>query len=300
MHHSCRRAERTLAENSSLGRKRRGIRVGFVCLLVAFVVSSARASDTIASHPQGPLDVGYVDLYNLDFPAAHAQFASWMQTHPADPLGTASDAAAYLFGEFDRLSIIDVQLFADQSRFDSRGKLTPDPAVRKAFEDRADETNRLADSALARNPRDANALYAKTLVCGMRSDYALMIDKRDVQALSYSKQASALSRQTLAINPTMYDAYLASGVENYMLSLKFAPLRWVLSWTGAGTDRAEGLRLLNVTATQGHYLAPFARMMLAVAAIRDGHGQQARDILTALSKEFPRNSLYTRERDRIH
>jgi hypothetical protein len=260
----------------------------------------AAAADRIVVAPQGPLDLGYVDLYNLDFAAAHAQFAAWMKAHPDDPLGTASDAAAYLFGEFDRLSIIDVQLFADQSRFDSRGRLTPDPAVRKGFEERADQTNRLADAALARNPKDANALYAKTLVCGMRSDYALMIDKHDVEALSYSKQASALSRQTLASNPLMYDAYLASGVENYMLSLKWAPLRWLLSWTGAGTDKQEGLRLLNITAEKGHYLAPFARMMLAVAAIRDGHPQQARDILTALAQEFPRNSLYVRERDRIH
>jgi hypothetical protein len=246
------------------------------------------------------LDLGYRDMYNLDFAAAHSHFDAWLQSHPVDPLGSASDAAAYLFSEFDRLSIIDVQLFADQGRFDSRSKLTPDQAVRKAFEDRADQTNRLADAALAKNANDANALYAKTLVCGMRSNYALMIDKRDVAALSFSKQASALSKRALAIDPKMYDAYLASGVENYMLSLRFAPVRWVLSWTGAGTDRAEGIRLLHLTASQGHYLAPFARMMLAVAAIRDGHPQEARDILTALSKEFPRNSLYTRERDRIH
>jgi hypothetical protein len=273
-------------------------------LLIASAASltalPAYAADSISVQANTQLDRGYVDLYNLDFPSAHAQFAAWIAEHPADPLGTASDAAAYLFGEFDRLSIIDVQLFADQSRFDSRGKLTPDPAVRQAFENRANQTNQLADAALSRNPKDANALYAKTLVCGMRSDYALMIEKHDVEALSYSKQASALSRQTLAVSPTMYDAYLASGVENYMLSLKWAPMRWLLSWTGAGTDKAEGLRLLNVTASQGHYLAPFAHMMLAVAAIRDGHAQQARDILTALSREFPRNSLYLRERDRIH
>jgi hypothetical protein len=258
------------------------------------------ADEITAYHPQNGLDPGYVDLYNLDFAGAHKQFSAWMQAHPEDPLGSASDAAAYLFGEFDRLSIIDVELFADQSRFDSRSKLTPDPAVRQAFEDRADQTNRLADAALARNPSDANALYAKTLVCGMRSDYALMIEKRDLEALSYSKQATALSRQTLALQPTMYDAYMASGVENYMLSLKFAPLRWILSLTGAGTDRQLGISQLQVTASRGHYLAPFARMMLAVAAIRDGHAQQARDILTALAKEFPRNSLYVRERDRIH
>ena len=283
------------------GIRARGFRALLLCgLLLGLLPAHGSAADRIVVAPQGPLDLGYVDLYNLDFAGAHAQFAAWMKAHPEDPLGTASDAAAYLFGEFDRLSVIDVQLFADQSRFDSRSRLMPDPVVRKGFEERADQTNRLADAALARNPKDANALYAKTLVCGMRSDYALMIDKHDVEALSYSKQASALSRQTLANNPTMYDAYLASGVENYMLSLKWAPLRWVLSWTGAGTDKKEGLRLLNITAEKGHYLAPFARMMLAVAAIRDGHPQQARDILTMLSQEFPRNSLYVRERDRIH
>ncbi len=259
------------------------------------------APDTLPVNLQAnPLDLGYRDMYNLDFAGAHAQFASWMQTHPDDPLGAASDAAAYLFGEFDRLGVIDVQLFADDGRFNARGKLTPDPAVRKAFDDRADQANRLGDAALERNPKDANALYAKTLVCGMRSNYALMIDRRDVEALSYSKQASELARRTLAINPTMYDAHLASGVENYMLSLKFAPLRWILSLTGAGTDRAEGIRLLKVTAAHGHYLAPFARMMLAVAAIREGQPQQARDILTSLSTEFPRNSLYIRELNRIH
>jgi hypothetical protein len=262
--------------------------------LLLVLPAAARAA------PETGLDAGYRDMYNLDFAAAHGRFAAWLQAHPADPLGAASDAAAYLFSEFDRLSIIDVQLFADQSRFDSRFKLTPDPAVRKSFEDRSNQANRLADDALRLDPRDANALYAKTLVCGMRSNYALMIDKRDVTALSFSKQATALSKQALTIDPTMYDAYLASGVENYMLSLKFAPLRWVLSLTGAGTDRAEGIRLLRVTAAQGRYLAPFARMMLAVAAVRDGHPQEARDILSALAKEFPKNSLYTRERDRIH
>lgn len=245
------------------------------------------------------LDQGYFDMYNLDFPAAHQQFQQWMSTHPQDPMGPASDAAAWLFGEFDRLHVIDVQLFADQSRFDNRQRLTPDPTVRKSFDDRADQADRLADAALQRNPKDTNALYVKTVICGMRSDYALMIDKRDIAALNLSKQASAFSRQALAINPTLYDAYLATGVENYMLSLKSAPVRWILNLTGANTDREEGIRLLRLTAAKGHYLAPFARMMLAVAALRDNRPQEAKDILVALSKEFPQNTLYRRELARI-
>ena len=246
------------------------------------------------------IDQGYHDMYNLQFLDAHLKFEQWIASHPQDPMGPVSDAAAWLFGEFDRLHIIDVQLFTDQSRFDNRDRLVPDATVRKHFDDRTDQAGRLADAALQRNPKDANALYVKTLISGMRSDYALMIEKRDLAALNYSKEASAYSRQALAADPTLYDAHLGSGVENYMLSLKFAPIRWLLSFTGASTSREEGIRLLHLTADKGHYLAPFARMMLAVAALRDNRPQEARDILAALSREYPQNSLYARELARIH
>jgi hypothetical protein len=246
------------------------------------------------------LDDGYRDMYNLRFNDAHNKFQQWMASHPDDPMGPVSDGAAWLFGEFERLHIIDVQLFANQDRFDSRGKLTPDLNVRRSFDDRLNQASGLADTALKRDPRDARALYVKTLVSGMRSDYALMIDRKDVAALNYSKEASSYSKQALAINPHLYDAYLASGVENYMLSLKFAPLRWLLSMTGAQTSRAEGIRLLNLTASQGYYLAPFARMMLAVAALRENKPQEARSILLQLKKEFPLNALYDRQLALIH
>ena len=268
-------------------------------LLIFFLAICPIASAFGTLLTGSPLDQGYYDMYNLDFSAAHQKFQQWMSTHPQDPMGPASDAAAWLFGEFDRLHVIDVQLFADQSRFDNRQRLTPDPAVRKSFDDRAAQAERLADAALQRNPKDTNALYVKTVICGMQSDYALMIDKRDITALNLSKQASAFSRQALAIDPTLYDAYLATGVENYMLSLKSAPIRWILNLTGANTDRQEGIRLLRLTAAKGHYLAPFARMMLAVAALRDNRPQDAKDILIALSKEFPQNTLYQRELARI-
>jgi hypothetical protein len=264
-----------------------------VCL-----VAPGSAAFAAMNYPAA-LDQGYRDLYNLDFAGAHTVFQQYMAAHPADPLPVASDAAAYLFGEFDRLHIIDVELFADQSRFDNRSRLVPDPAVRRAFDERTAKAKQLANAALARDPRDVAALYVKACLNGMNSDYALMIEKRDLTALSYSKRSSALSRQVLAADPTMYDAHLASGVENYMLSLKPAPLRFFLGLTGSATNKDEGIRLLRLTAAKGHYLAPFARMMLAVAALRDNHPQEAKSILVALSKEYPRNSLYQREIARI-
>ena len=54
------------------------------------------------------LNDGYHDMYNLQFLDAHLKFEQWMASHPADPMGPVSDAAAWLFSEFDRLHIIDV------------------------------------------------------------------------------------------------------------------------------------------------------------------------------------------------
>jgi hypothetical protein len=56
---------------------------------------------------------------------------------------------------------------------------------------------------------------------------------------------------------------------------------------GAGTNQAEGVRLLRLTAEQGHYLAPFARLMLAVGELRDGRTQEGKAILFGLAQEFP-------------
>ena len=276
----------------------RGLRSASSSFVIVISICTVSTVAQARSYPQA-IDQGYRNLYNLDFPGAHTVFQKYMAAHPTDPLPVASDAAAYLFSEFDRLHIIDVELFADQDRFDHRSKPTPDPAIRSAFNDRVAVAGQLADAALKLNPNDTNALYVKTCISGMQSDYALLIEKRDLAALNYSKQSSALSKQVLAIDPTLYDAYLASGVENYMLSLKPGPVRFFLGITGSATNKEEGIRLLRVTAEKGHYLAPFARMMLAVAALRDNRPQEAKNTLIALSREYPQNSLYQREIARI-
>src|SRR5690348_2256325 len=62
------------------------------------------------------LDSGYRDMYNLQFEEAHHAFAKWQKQHPQDPLGPASDAAAYLFAEFNRLHVLEFELFTDDHK----------------------------------------------------------------------------------------------------------------------------------------------------------------------------------------
>jgi hypothetical protein len=277
----------------------RSQRIPLVTFLLLFVMTcpiSVWASPLTGT----PLNEAYYAMYNLNFPLAHTRIQQWMTAHPDDPLGPASDAAAYIFTEFDRLGVIDIELFADDNRFTSRKRPAIDPILQKGFNDRADQADRLADAAIQRNPKDANAYYVKALTSGMRADWASLIDRHEYGAYKFSEYASKYAKQALALNPTLYDANLAVGIENYMLSLKAAPIRWILGMTGAGTSKAEGVRLLKLTAEQGHYLAPFARLMLAVGELRDGRTQQGKEILLNLSKEFPENTLYQRQIARLH
>ncbi len=272
-------------------------------LLIQFLnialVQGPAAEISIALPSATLLEQGYRQMYNLQFDEASVSFKSWAQSHPGDPMAPTSAAAALLYSEFDRLGILQAELFADDEHLRKSKKRSPDPAVKKQFDDSIAASERLADEILSRSPGDENALFAKVMNQGLRSDYAGLIEKHFMASLGYMKTGRMLAERLLAINPSNYDAYLAVGVENYVLGSSPAPVRWFLQLFGSQTDKLEGVRNVTLTAEKGRYLLPFARLLLAVAALRDKDRPKAREILAWLAREFPANPLYSRELARI-
>jgi hypothetical protein len=262
-----------------------------VTILIAFA-DPAIAEPTL-------LDTGFHQMYDLQFGAAHESFHQWNVQHPEDPLGPACDAAAYLFAELDRLHILQSEFFLHDDSFVNRTKPSADPKLKVSFDAALAQTQQLADRALVKNPQDQNAQFASLMRLGLHSDYLALIEKRYFASLSDVKQSRGLAEKLVGANPNFADAYLAIGVENYLLSLKSAPLRWFLRMDGAQTDKARGIENLSITAERGHYLQPYARILLAVAALRDKNVSRARELLSGLAREFPRNPLYTQELARL-
>jgi hypothetical protein len=265
--------------------------VFFSMLRTAFSADLSLKSDDLYS--------AWLQMYDLKFDEAHRQLEIWQQAHPDDSLGPASDAAAYLFSELTRLGSLESALFIDDDRFKNRRVLDPDPKVKILFEDRIGQADRLADSALQKSDVDVRALFGKTLTHGLRADYAALIDGRGIRALSYTKAGRVYAERLLAADSQAFDAYLGPGVENYLLSLKPIALRVLLRLTGSQVDREAGLEKLEKTARKGYYLEPFAKLLLAVAALRDNHPAKAHEILAELHQRFPDNELYTRELTRL-
>ncbi|MGA2040863.1 MAG: hypothetical protein ABSH42_16410 [Bryobacteraceae bacterium] len=248
-----------------------------------------------AASAETPLETGYRQMYDLQFAGAHRTFADWQSTHPDDPMGPASDAAAYLFTEFDRLHILQSEFFTHDQHFFTDHKLAPDPIVKRKFDAELDTAHRLA----ARCPQSADCQFAAILANGLHSDYMALIETRYAASFQEMKASRSMAERLLAAHPEMYDAWIAIGVENYMLSIKPLPVRWLLRLAGGETDKAVGIEKLQLTAEKGHYLAPFAKLLLAVAALRDHNTWRARTLLEGLVREYPHNPLYAEELARL-
>ncbi|MGA2577248.1 MAG: hypothetical protein ABSH24_14615 [Bryobacteraceae bacterium] len=260
--------------------------VVLICLL------SAGAT---AGYAEVTLENGYSQMYNLQFAEAHGTFHEWERLHAGDPMGPVSDAAAFLFEELDRLHVLQSEFFIQDQHWITDHKLEPDPGLKLRFDNALEASRELS----SRQPDDENSQFASVLRTGLHSDYLALIARRYGASLQEMKTGRLMAERLLAKDPNLYDAWIAVGVENYMLSIKPAPLRWVLRMTGAQTDRELGIEKLKLAAEKGHYLAPFARLMLAVVALRDSDPDRAREILSGLAREYPHNPLYRLEMARL-
>ena len=241
------------------------------------------------------LDAGYENMYNLQFAAAHQIFARYQQSHPDDPMGPVSNAAAYLFYEFDRLKILRSEFFADNQKFLGGSKIAPDPKVVTDFEAELAKGRQLDEARLKKNPADHDALLGRVLATALDAHYKALIQKRYRQALKEIEQSQGESLELFKVCADCYDGYLATGFENYLLSQKPSPERWLLRRTGAQTNKQIGINELRIVADKGRYLKPYAKVLLAIVALRDNKKQEARSYLAELSEEFPQNDLFRQE-----
>ena len=269
-----------------------------LCLGCA-VAGFAAVEDSPKTAENSALDRGFSGLYNLDFSGAQKDFAAWQSEHPGDPLGPASEAAGYLFSELNRLGVLEAQFFESDQKFVDRPKLTPDPAVHDRFEAAIGLSEDQARARLAKDGKDRDALFAMTLSSGLQADYAALIEKRNFASLHYTKDATSWAQQLLAECHNCYDALLATGFSKYIIGSLSAPVRWIMRIGGLPADKQGGIADLEATAEHGHYLAPFARILLAIAYVREKDKAQALELLGGLRHEFPGNPLFGREIARL-
>jgi len=170
--------------------------------LAALCLAFGLLSDSV--HAESLLDLGYRDMYNLQFDAAHAAFSEYQRENPKDPFGAVSDAAAYLFSEFDRLHVLRSEFALNDENFSSTSKPLPaSPVAKQSFESALAKTKGLAEAGLRQSPPDPKAMLATTFRFGLQADYLALIEKRELPALSEIKKAQTLADKLLSTHPSI-------------------------------------------------------------------------------------------------
>ncbi len=247
----------------------------------AVLCLSASASPT--------LDDAFFRLYNFDFAGSRRVAQGYTEQRPGDPVGHAARAAGFLFSELHRMNLLGKEFMTSDDRIKSKGTEASKELVRAEFQKSAGATRELALALLERDPTDANALLAMTMISGMERDYAALIDKRLRASLDYAKESQQFARRLIVADPTQYDAYFTFGFSEYLVgSLPFFA-RWFMKLDGVEGDKEKGLRELETAAARGRYLRPFARMLLAMFYLREKRPEDSRRHLQELAKTYPGN-----------
>jgi hypothetical protein len=260
--------------------------------------ATAQGSKTISAQPQNVdsvLDQSYNAMYNLKFDEAVRLAESAKRLANDDPVPWMAQGCAALFREFDRLRILRSELFAADDKFIDGPAMTWDAQGRKDFDNALAGAEKLALDRLKQDKYDPRALFALTLVNGLRADDAALIAKKKFSALSYTKTATGYAERLLARSPDYYDAYIATGLGKYIIGGKAAPVRWMLRLGGLKGDQEQGVKELKLVADHGRYLAPFARILLAFDDMRHKNRGEARKKLEWLREHFPNNPLFAQE-----
>jgi hypothetical protein len=241
------------------------------------------------------LDSGFHNLYELNFQGAREDFLTYQKLHSEDPLGKAAEAASYLYEEFNAKGILTSSFFLDNAKFLGGVEESPTQNRNPAFLEANRKAREMAKKRVKLDRRDVNGLLALTMTDGMESDYDALIEKKQLASLSLMRQAESEANALLALDPTAQDAYVALGTANYVIGCLPTYKRAFLWFGGIHGDRARGMQQLELAAKHGHYLQPFAKILLALTAEREHQPERARALLADLTSQFPANPKFAYE-----
>lgn len=263
----------------------------FTIFLIGLLVSLPGFSQ----QKQNEIDIAFSRLYNFDFPGAHSALNRRIAADPQDPVAYAVEASAYLFYELDRLSILESEFFSDDKRIADKKKVKPDPVIRAQLFQALEKAQSTAQARLNANPDDQDALFSFCISSGVQTDYTALVEKKQISSLSLVKKSTAYAQRLLKLNPKYYDAYLTTGMTEYLIgSLPFF-VRWFVKVDNINGSKEQGMKTVEMVANKGRYLKPFAKILLAVANLREKKPHDAEKILVELAQQYPENPLFKKE-----
>jgi tetratricopeptide (TPR) repeat protein len=258
--------------------------------------SSGRAQ---GGQPPAALDRAFNRIYNFDFPGAFAILDAEQRAHPDDPLIYSARSAAYLFSEFNRMKILEMDFFADDDMVTDKKRVKPDPAARAELFKMTEEARKRAQALLAIHPQNREAMFAMLMSTAVETNYAGVVEKRYFRTYSLSKEAQQYARKLIAMNPPVCDAYMTLGSVEYVVSNLNFFFRLFVRFDQIEGNKQKAIENLNKVIACGRFYPSFAKILLSVIYLRENQQQQALRLLQEMERDYPENPVFKNEVKRV-
>lgn len=268
-----------------------------VCIAVTALAETVTpASDSPAANSlTGLIKSGFDSYYNTNYDAAIRDFEKVLGAKPDDPAAMNRVIAAYLFRELYHAGALNTTMYSGDSFISQKRPVVIDAKTRAKIDELINQSLRICDARLAKNPNDIDTLYARGVTRSLRAVDQGIVDKAWFPALRSAIGARSDHQRVLELNPGYTDAKTVVGIHNYVAgSLNFA-VRAAISVVGLSGSRSKGIQYLRDVANAHVETTPDAKVALALFLRREQRYAESMDVVRTLTAAYPHNYLFALE-----
>ena len=233
-------------------------------------------------------------FYSLDYDGALQRFEEIQQASPQNPMASNYVLVTLIFRELYHQDLLDTTYYAHNSFLFSKREVSIPQATRDRIEQLTNSAISLCDEQIRKNPKDANAYFARGYARGMHAAFITLADHSWVAAAHQGYASRSDSEQALRIDPDYADAKMAVGIQQFAVASLPRFIRIMVGITGVTGNKEKGLELLR-EAAHGVVNDVESRTALSLFLRHDGRYAEAIAVEHELALEFPHDYLFRLE-----
>lgn len=246
----------------------------------------------VGAQPAQPASMEKVfDLaYNLDYPEAYAEGSRLIAERPNDPMSYRAVATVAWMEMVFRRGAASIDHYMGNITETQFNVPKPAPDLEVIFQKNIEKAIALSDAALARKPRDPQALFDSGSAWALKGGYAAAVLGSMTGAFKSARHAYNAHETVLELAPDRAEANLVVGSYRYAISTFGVATRMAAYIVGFGGGREKGISMIEIAAKKGISQSD-ATFALAVIYSREGRHADAVERLRELEHRYPRNRL---------
>ena len=239
------------------------------------------------------LQQGIAHIYSLEHDRAIEIYEQMGRESPNDPTGDTYLAKAYWLKELVQKQELSIDRFASSDFFAETPKYKPviAPQVEENFRAITGRAIEKAKARLDQNPNDKQAKFLLGVAYQNLASFEAALKRSWWSSFRAGSKSHRYHEELLEGDSQAYDAYLTSGVFNYVTGSLGWETKWLALLFGYSGSKRRGIEQLKQAAEKAQLGSDDARVMLILIYTRERRFQQAFDELSILLKKYPKNYL---------